>query len=76
MENDMKQQARDKKGELLDSINLTMGTAGKGTAVTLKCYINLLVVAQEDEEDTDTEIKVKNLFRLRQMMIDKGLVLS
>ncbi len=73
-ENEAKELAREKKGTLLDSVTITMGSAAKGTAVALKCYVDLLDVSGKEGEQTETEKKVQNLFKLRQMMQDKGLV--
>ena len=73
-ENEAKELAREKKGTLLDSVTITMGSAAKCTAVALKCYVDLLDVSGNEGEQTETEKKVQNLFKLRQMMQDKGLV--
>ncbi len=68
-ENDEKDKAREKKGELLDSVTLTMGTAAKGTAVALKCYVDLVDVSAKGKTKTDD--KIDNLLRVREKL--KGL---
>jgi len=75
-ENEMKEEAREKKGDLLDSITMTLGTAGKGGSIAIKAYVNLLDVSKEGEPDTDTELKIANLQKVRQKMISDGLVLG
>lgn len=67
-ENEMKQQARDKKGVLLDSLNITSGSAAKGNAVALKTYYDA-----HDVEDA--QIKIENTLKIRQYLMDKGLIL-
>lgn len=71
-ENEAKEEVRDKKGVLLDSVTFTAGSAAKGTAVSLKCYINLLDVSVEGQLDTDTEKKVENMQKLWQKIISMG----
>jgi len=73
-EQEAKEKAREKKGELLDSFSLVIGTAGKGGALAIKCYVDMLDVSKEGEPDTDTEKKLTNLKKLRQKALQEGLV--
>ncbi len=75
-ENKMKEIAREKKGVLLDSVTITMGSAAKGTAVALKCYLDLLDVSGKDEPDNDTDRKIENLFKLREKIKIKGFIVD
>ena len=72
-ENEAKQQARDKKGELLDSFEISMGTPSKGTAIKLKCYFDALDVSpNESETEGKAEIKVKNLLKIKTYLSKQG----
>lgn len=73
-ENVAKEAAIEKKGELLDSVTITMGSPTKGTAVALKCYIDLMDISKADETMTKTEIKVSNLIKLKQKMVEEGVL--
>ncbi len=73
-ENEHKEAAREKKGALLDSVTISMGSAAKGTAVALKCYVDLLDVSKKGQEDTETEIKVANLVKLQQKLRSMGVI--
>lgn len=73
-ENEYKEEAREKKGTLLDSVTMTIGTPAKGGSIALKCYVDMLDVSKEGELDTDTEIKVQNLFKLRELIKQKGFI--
>ena len=73
-ENEEREKAREKKGMYLDSINVKMGSAAKGTAVDLKCYVDFLDVSKKGEPDTDTEKKIENMLKLRSKLKTDGLV--
>ncbi len=75
-ENEHKEKAIEKKGVLLDSVTVTMGSAAKGTAVALKGYVDMLDVSDEGEPDTDTEKKIENMIKIRQKLQKDGLIIS
>ena len=37
-ENEIKENVRENKGTMLDSVTISAGSAAKGTSVALKCY--------------------------------------
>lgn len=63
------------KREEPDSLELTYGTPAKGAQVKLKTYFNALKVSKNKEEPQgEAEIKVENLLKLRQLLINKNLI--
>lgn len=66
-ENEEKEKAREKKGVLLDSMNISSGSAAKGTAVTLKTYYSVLDV-------DDAQKRIENALKIRQFLQGKGLM--
>lgn len=62
---DMKEAVVERKGELLDSLEIAMGTPSKGSAIKLKCYF--------DATDMDkADIKVKGLLQIRTYLATQG----
>ena len=73
-ENEAKEEAREKKGETLDSFSIEAGSAAKGTKVSLKCYFDALEVGKEGEPEGKAEIKIKNLLKIRAYLAKQGVM--
>ncbi len=66
-ENEAKEEARKHKGEDLDSVELTIGTPAKGTAVKIKHYYNA-----KDEEAMN--LKHKRIIQARQLYLEQNII--
>lgn len=66
-ENEVKDEVREKKGEMLDSLTITAGSAAKGISVAVKCYYNSLDI-------DDAQARIENILKIRQFLIGKGVI--
>ena len=66
-ENDEKKKAVERKGEMLDSMNISSGSAAKGTAVSLKTYYDI-------NDIEDAQKKIENALKIRQFLQGKGIM--
>ena len=55
-----------------DSFELTYGTPSKGSQVSLKCYADFSQL--DDSKDNPVQKKVDGLLKIRQYLMDKGII--
>ena len=61
------------KREQPDSVELTRGTPSKGTAVTLKCYVDLNTVElKEENPEGIAELKIKKFIKAWKYLLQQG----
>ena len=66
-ENEFKEEARDKKGSMLDSFTISSGSAAKGISIGLKVYYNAMDIDEAQK-------KIENTLKIRQYLMEKGII--
>ena len=66
-EQEAREKAVERKGDMLDHFEIEAGSAAKGVKVSLKTYYNAMDI---DEAQT----KIENTLKIRQYLIDKQII--
>lgn len=64
-----KEEARERKGDLLNSVTITEGSAAKGISIGIKAYYGLNTTDDEIEKMLNRQLKIREFFKLKKIIL-------